>query len=72
MTKKMYKNKRLVKALNSFRKEAGLPDVVIKKRKCLKCNKIFTSLGIWNRLCELCTRANKHEDTVEPYAVGRN
>ena len=72
MTNKVYKNKRLLKALNNFRKESGLPDIVVKSRRCLKCDKKFTSLGIWNRLCEPCTRANKHEDTVEPYAVGEN
>ena len=50
----------------------GLPDVVVKKRKCLKCDKTFTSLGIFNRLCESCTRNNKNEDTAEFYAVGKN
>ena len=72
MTKKIYKNKKLLRALNEFRKEAGLPDIIVKSRKCLKCEKSFISLGIWNRLCESCTRANRHEDIVEPYAVGRN
>ncbi len=72
MTNRNYKNEKLLKSLNNFRKESGLPDIVVKKRKCLKCDKKFTSLGIWNRLCEHCTRGNKHEDVVEPYAVGRN
>ncbi len=72
MTNKTYKYKKLLKALNNFRKESGLPDIVVKKRKCLKCDKIFTSLGIWNRLCETCTRTNKNEDAIEPYAVGKN
>jgi hypothetical protein len=72
MTNKVFKNKRLLKTLNNFRKESGLPDIVVKRRRCLKCDKIFTSLGISNRLCEACTRANKNEDTVEPYAVGKN
>jgi|TARA_B100002003_G_scaffold155832_1_gene144489 hypothetical protein len=72
MTNKAYKNKRLLKALNTFRNESGLPDVVVKKWKCLKCDETFTSLGIFNRLCEFCTRNNKNEDTAESYAVGKN
>jgi hypothetical protein len=72
MTNKVYKNKRLLKALNTFRNESGLPDIVVKSRRCLKCDKKFTSLGIFNRLCESCTRNNKNEDTAEFYAVGKN
>lgn len=61
-----------MKSLNNFRRESGLPDIVVKKRKCLKCDKTFSSMGNWNRLCDTCTRSNRYEDTVEPYAVGRN
>lgn len=71
MTKKLYKNKKLLKDLNTLRREAGLPELVQKKRKCLKCGRSFASVGNWNRLCEGCYRSNKHEDGVEPYAVGR-
>jgi len=72
MTNRNYKDKRLLKSLNNLRKELGLPYIVVKKRKCLKCDKIFTSQGTFNRLCETCTRVNKNEDTVESYAVGKN
>ena len=71
MSKKLFKNKRLLKDLNDLRKESGLPELAAKKRKCLKCNKNFTSMGNWNRICESCYRTNKHEDSIEPYAMGR-
>tara|TARA_B100000959_G_C14988095_1_gene626506 strand:+ start:1453 stop:1671 length:219 start_codon:yes stop_codon:yes gene_type:complete len=72
MTNRIYHNEKLLKDLNNLRKESGLPDIIVKKRKCLKCDKIFTSLGIGNRLCETCLRTNKNEDAVEPFAVGKN
>jgi len=70
VTKKLFKNKRLLKDLNILRKESGLPELIAKKRRCLKCNKFFVSLGNWNRICESCYRSNKHEDNVEPYPMG--
>lgn len=72
MTKKLYKNKKLLKDLNALRVETGLPKIVAKRRKCLKCGKSFVSMGSWNRLCEICYRSNRYEDNVEPYAIGRN
>ena len=71
MTKKLYKNKNMLKDLNAFRKESGLPNIVAKNRQCLKCGKNFISTGNYNRICEICCRTNKHEDNVEPYVVGR-
>ena len=71
MRNKIYTNKKLLKALNSFRRESGLPEVVVKRRRCLKCDKAFTSLGKWNRLCDTCTRVNKHDDVIETYALGK-
>jgi|TARA_Y100000310_G_scaffold279894_2_gene299297 hypothetical protein len=51
-------NKGLRKDINNARQEIGMPKVVIKKRKCLKCDKKFKSFGVWNRLCDSCTKTN--------------
>ncbi len=70
MTKKLFKNKKLLKDLNELRRESGLPEITAKRRKCLKCNKYFVSMGNWNRICENCFRTNRHEDSIEPYPMG--
>ena len=30
------------------------------RRRCLKCNRWFSSEGNWNRLCSRCNRENRH------------
>lgn len=44
--------------INKFRKLQNLHRIVITKRNCLKCGKKFVSNGIWNRVCETCTKHN--------------
>ena len=47
--------------LNEIRKVAGLPPVVPKERKCLKCNVRFSSTGAHHRLCDACLQAMKEK-----------
>lgn len=58
---------------NECRKTNDLiENVKKKKRKCLKCDKKFTSLGIWNRICEDCNKSNKSNYGMELYFGGGN
>lgn len=40
-----------------------------KKRKCLKCGKVFNSIGIHNRICTPCQRENFDSHYYEPIDV---
>lgn len=44
--------------INDLRIRSGLPKIVPKRRKCLKCSKSFISMGNWNRICDNCNREN--------------
>lgn len=43
-----------IKDTNSLRSMLGLPKIVVKNRKCLRCTKEFFSEGFNNRLCGVC------------------
>lgn len=40
--------------LNVARRELKKPLIETKKRKCLRCDKVFDSTGSGNRLCDRC------------------
>jgi len=40
--------------VNRFRAEFGLSKLVPLKRKCLRCDKDFKSVGSFNRMCDRC------------------
>lgn len=42
--------------VNKFRSSLNLPNIIVKDRSCLKCNKIFTSESINHRLCYDCNK----------------
>ena len=45
---------------NKIRKKLGLPKLINKKIRCLKCDRIFYSVDITKRrLCNLCRKKNK-------------
>ena len=46
--------------LNIIRGFFRLPPVELKRRKCLKCNLKFDSVGAHNRLCADCVRSNEN------------
>lgn len=45
-----------VKRFNKIKRAFGLPDIKVIDRKCLRCDKKFKSVGIENRLCEICNK----------------
>ena len=45
-----------VEYLNEIRALLGMPPVVLKKRRCLKCNMMFESYGSHHRKCDSCKK----------------
>ncbi len=43
-----------IKDINKARVQLGMLPVVTKPRKCLRCEKVFTSVGVNQRLCANC------------------
>lgn len=41
--------------------------IVIKKRKCLRCNKLFNSQGVWNRICFICKNKDDYANGIINY-----
>jgi hypothetical protein len=44
--------------------------VIFKKRRCLKCRKMFASRGIENRICMKCTLKNETVSGIREFDVG--
>ena len=53
-----------VQNVNRFRRDLGLPPIVLKERKCLRCGCMFHSQGAHNRLCDSCAQANSKVSIV--------
>lgn len=55
--------------LNAFREKEGLPPLVKKERKCLKCKTSFITID--NRICNRCNIHNKSYQNADEsrYAI---
>jgi len=52
--------KLLLEEINEARRLCGLPELNIKRRSCLKCDRKFKSEGNHNRICKSCTDENRY------------
>ena len=59
---------------NKLIRKSAYKDVLVlvdnKKRRCLKCGKLFKSKSNENRICERCKRINGYVYTSEDWGVG--
>lgn len=66
---KHYISDRMITEINKTRLLEGMGPIPLKKRRCLKCEKEFLSLGYANRICEPC---HYYGTTMADWGVGSN
>ena len=61
--------KRELNEINSLRETYHMRPIIPAKRKCLRCDEVFDSRGIHNRICPLCKANPDYGPWMDAYSL---